>query len=277
MTFPEAEGEVYHEAEDRHDTATPMEERDEREDVFSTRPPLPFRPTRRSLGYGTPRDNVDEVIRRNEQLEARITRLEDQLQRQVFAPTPTPRVSHSTIKPKKPDNWNGKSDTLLDFFSDMQRYLSKFVLTEEEKISEVIDYSGRKGKSWIHSLCAAKKTSQPFDTYIEFRQAMAKRFLFMDVTRAYIKKLEKLKQRTAVAEYTKEFEDCLAYITNMHPRDKIIKYLAGLKESVKQKVQDQPSYIHLDLCWIYLREGFGGCSTNKASLASPILFPSSSS
>lgn len=32
MTVPEAEGEVYHEAEDRHDTATPMEERDERED-----------------------------------------------------------------------------------------------------------------------------------------------------------------------------------------------------------------------------------------------------
>ena len=109
-------------------------------------------------------------------------------------------------KPPKPDYYDGRLDAVFlnQWLSQMEEYLSfyKYTKVGNEPVRVAAFYLSSHARTWWSQLTIEQKNMN----WSEFKMHLKARFYPIDHERQVLSRLEKLKQRGAVAKYIEAFE-----------------------------------------------------------------------
>ena len=148
----------------------------------------------------------------------------------------------ATIKPTKPDVYDGKRDglTVNTWLYQVELYLNLVQLNNPElnvddnmKISFASSLLKKNAASWWYMKYQAGVAPGQWDA---FKQAVKDEFIPQDNIRRVRDRLRNLVQKTSVVHYVESFRNLVIEIPTMSEDEKVDKFISGLKPAVRLEV-----------------------------------------
>ena len=175
------------------------------------------------------------------QLTAMVNVLQTQVKelRKNAAPTSTPTVVGSFIKPRKPELYKGEQQVLAWCFK-LERYFHATNTTSEvDKCNLASTLMDGVAANWLRCLFleAEADITRPLPaTWKEFKGLLIKQFQPMADEDEARQKLMRLTHRTTVRSYVQLFLDTAMRLPDMHEKDKLFRFKEGLKLDAREWV-----------------------------------------
>ncbi len=148
----------------------------------------------------------------------------------------------TSLKPSKPDVYEGKRDALAvnSWIYQVETYLNLLVmsnpelnLTEEMKVQYASTLLKKNAANWYYMKVHSNNIPQ---TWEEFRNEIQAEFVPQDSIRRQRDKINKLTQTSSVASYLESFRNIVLSIADMSEAEKLDKFLTGLKPMIRLEV-----------------------------------------
>lgn len=147
------------------------------------------------------------------------------------------------IKPPKPPVFSGhnREPSPQNWVHQMETYLraNNVDLTNPTAVTYAAGFLADSALTWyrMHSADVARGVTQEYNNWDEFRTALITRFTPISPERTARQKLATLKQRQSVRAYAQEFNLCMIELPEMNEKDRIFRFLEGLKPEVRIHVE----------------------------------------
>lgn len=145
----------------------------------------------------------------------------------------------SPVRPPKPDKYNGdrKDNGATNWLHQMELFLQlSGLLSGDYAVPCAVSYLSGTALTWWRGLEAQGNAPT---TWAAFKAKLAASFSLVDGERIARTRLDSLRQRTSVTDYTDSFMRLLLELPNMHVEDAIHRFLQGLKPAVRLHVELQ--------------------------------------
>jgi len=147
------------------------------------------------------------------------------------------------IKPPKPPVFSGRNrePSPQNWVHQMETYLraSSVDLHNPAAVTHAAGFLADSALTWyrMHLADVARGIIQDYANWEEFRTDLITRFTPISPERTARQKLVTLKQRQSVRAYAQEFNMCMIELPEMNEKDRIFRFLEGLKPEVRIHVE----------------------------------------
>lgn len=168
-----------------------------------------------------------------------------QQQLAAAAAQPGQAAQHLRLKMPKPPVFSGLSrePTPQNWAHQMESYLqgNDVLLDTPQAATYAAGYLSGAALTWyrLHLAEVARGAAVPFLTWSDFRNALITRFTPISPERTAREKLSILRQRNSVRAYAQEYNLCMLELADMSEKDRIFRFLEGLKPDVRIHVELQ--------------------------------------
>lgn len=154
----------------------------------------------------------------------------------------TPAVGSISLKPNKPEVYDGKRDFLVvnTWLYKVEQYLvlvqlsnPAAPLTDANRITYASTFLTGTAAVWWYTVVQANLAPTTWDT---FKAAVVSEFVPEDHVRRARDKLRKMRQTTSVSKYLSDFRNVVLTIPGITDGEKWDKFCAGLKYEVRLEV-----------------------------------------
>ena len=138
------------------------------------------------------------------------------------------------VKVKEPESYDGtrSAKTLGNFLWDMEQYLERLGLSDEEtKVKVVAQFLTKDAKMWWKRRMdqIANGSAGDITLWDEMKKALQTHFSPQDETWEARMKIKFIKQIGNLQTYQREFSSAVLELPDMAERDKVFNFIIGLK------------------------------------------------
>lgn len=162
----------------------------------------------------------------------------------IAGPQPAPAVGHApVIKMPKPPVFSGRNrePSPQNWTYQMENYLlaNGVALDTPQAVTYAAGFLADAALTWHRMYLAdvARGVVQEYSSWAVFRDALITRFTPISPERTAREKLATLRQGKSVRAYAQEFNLCMIELPEMNERDRVYRFMAGLKPEVRIHVE----------------------------------------
>lgn len=150
---------------------------------------------------------------------------------------------HHNIKTPKPPVFSGRNrePTPQNWAHQMQTYLESHHvnLDTQEAVRISAGYLADSALTWyrLHLMDIARGVAAPYTNWEDLKTALINRFTPISPERTARQKLTTLRQRQSARTYAQEFNLCMLELPDMDEKDRIHRFMEGLKPEVRIHVE----------------------------------------
>ena len=149
------------------------------------------------------------------------------------------------LKIPPPSRFDGKIGlSVLRWIEELDKHfhyhsLSNTRMTTEQQMAYVRIHLGTDATHWLDSLSAAARAAATA-SWPAFKEALRARYCPVDADATARADLDRLSQRgRSVSAYTHRFLNIVSFLPDMHEKDKVHRFLAGLNPALAVRVSEQ--------------------------------------
>jgi hypothetical protein len=146
---------------------------------------------------------------------------------------PKPPVFSGRQREPSPQNWTYQMENWLQ--------ANGIDLNSSKAVIYAAGYLADTALTWhrMHLAAVARGATQEYATWTVFREALITRFTPISPERTAREKLATLRQTKSVRAYAQDFNLCMIELPAMDERDRLYRFMAGLKPEVRIHVELQ--------------------------------------